>query len=162
MKEYFISLLAASVLITLFGMLAPEGGISKHLRLLLALFLVCAVISPLSSLIGKIDDWKNGDVTFPWDKEEFEQNYEQQRDEALAQASRDYFRQSLTQMLEREFSIAPGNVECHIEWSVTESGKELPQKITVLLSNGAIWKDPKKIQAFIVGLLSCECAVALK
>ena len=162
MKEYFISLLAAAVLITLFGMLAPEGGISKHLRLLLGLFLVCAVISPLSSLIGRIDDWKNGDVVFPWDKEEAEENYEQQRDEALAQASKDYFVQSLTQMLEREFSISSGYVECRMEWHLTESGEERPSKITVLLSGSAIWTDPQKIQRFVTDLLSCECVVALK
>ena len=44
MKTYLLSLLTASLIAAMVGILAPEGergGLAKHLRLLTSLFLVC-------------------------------------------------------------------------------------------------------------------------
>ena len=161
-KEYLLSLLAASVLIAMLGMLAPDGGIGKHLRFLLSLFLICVLASPLSSLPNWISDLQNADLRLPWEEQtDMEEDYSQQMEEALSASSKEYFNQSLTQMLTQRFDAENGTLRCVTEWDT--NGDELrPKRITVLLSQSAIWKDPQAIRSFVAELLECECVVALE
>lgn len=162
MKEYLLSLLVAAILISILGMLAPEGGLGKHLRLLLSLFLICVLISPLSSLPEKLQDFPNGILTFPWeDQEDAKEDYKQQLEESLSTSSKEYFDQALTQALALQFGIELGTVRCVTEWN-DENGNAHPQRVTVLLSQSAIWKDPHAIQTYVNELLGCECVVALE
>ena len=51
MEGYSLSILAASAVGALIGLLSPSGGVSKYLRLTVSLFLLCALLSPLPSLL---------------------------------------------------------------------------------------------------------------
>ncbi len=162
MKEYFIALLAAAILASILALLAPDGKLSLPLKALLSLFLVCALISPIRSLLQTFENLRDGSFVFPWEEEAPREDYEQQKQEALAQASKEYFTQSLTRMLESEFAIATGEVSCRVQWEETDGEELHPQQITVLLSGKAIWKDPHTIRTFVSELLECECTVALE
>ncbi len=165
MKEYFISVLGASLAATLVGILTPDGergGISKLLKFLTSLFLICVIVTPLTEVVRSLQDIADGTLDLPGIEEEVKPDYEQQRDEALASASKTYFVQALTQMLEQEFSIASGEIRCIVTWTQTENGDDRPKRITLVLSGGAIWKDPKRMEAFVTELLGCECVSAIE
>ena len=155
-------MLAASLVATLVSLLSPDGergGVAKHTRLLTSLFLVCVMIAPLKGAISALQNWQSGDLTLPWLENVEENDYQEDMQEALDTASRDYFTKMLTQTLEQKFLMDVGDVRCAVHWS---DGGSSPEKVTVILSGSAIWKDPKEIQSCVRSLLSCECAVAIE
>ena len=155
-------MLAASLVATLVSLLSPDGergGVAKHTRLLTSLFLVCVMIAPLRGAISALQNWQNGEITLQWQEDVEENDYQEDMQEALDTASRDYFTKMLTQTLEQKFLMDVGDVRCAVQWS---DGGSSPEKVTVILSGSAIWKDPKEIQSFVTSLLSCECAVAIE
>lgn len=164
MEAYLISLLSAASVAALIGLLTPDGtggGIARHMRLLISLVLICLLLSPLQGAIDALVGFANGDYTLP-DIDSTEKNdYQTQMEEALKASSKVYFIQMLTETLEREFSIASGSVRCAVIWN--DSAAELsPTRVTVILSGGAIWKDPAPIEEFITSLLGCECVTAIE
>ena len=164
MTAYLLSLLSAACIAALIGILAPEGeggGIARHLRLLIALILICLMISPLGDVLGMLTDFANGDYTLPNSDTVSREDYQKQMEEALSTSSKVYFVQLLTQALEREFSIETGNVRCAVHWN--DSAEETtPERVTVVLSNAAIWKDPEPIENYVTTLLGCKCITAIE
>ena len=163
MTSYLISLVSASLAVSLISILAPEGsggGIGKHIRLLSALFLICVLIAPVGQLIGGIRDLANGNFTLPEIALPNEEDGNLQLQSSLDDASKQYFLDSLTILLLQEFSIEEGDLSCKAVWSEQE-GQTLPKRITIILSGSAIWKDPNKIQSFVTELLGCECITAI-
>ena len=163
MTSYIISLVSASLAVTLISILSPEGsggGIAKHIRLLSALFLICVLIAPVGRLIGGIRDLANGDFMLPEIELPNKEDSNLQMQGALDDASKKYFLDSLTLMLLQEFSIQEGDLTCKAIWTERD-GQTVPKKITVILSGSAIWKDANKIQAFVSDLLGCECITAI-
>lgn len=165
MGAYLISLLCAACVAALIGILSPDGeggGIARHMRLLIALVLLCVLIAPMRDALDALIRFTNGDYTLPEaDGGGTEEGYQQQMQAALTEASKTYVAQLLTQMLEREFSITPGAVRCAVRWS--DSSQTLsPERITVILSQDAIWKDPAPIEDFVTALLGCECVTAVE
>ena len=51
-------------------------------------------------------------------------------------------------------------VRCAVEWKTGEPAT--PERITVILSGGAIWKDPEKLEAFVRDLIGCDCVTAIE
>ncbi len=161
MGTYIISLLSAALAIAIIGNLTPEGGISKHIRLLSSLFLICVLIAPASKMIEALRAIANGSFELDRFEESSESDIRDQMQAGLDESSKKYFLDSLTQMLEVEFSIEQGDIRCKATWA--ERDKEIvPERITVLLSGSAIWKDPIKIETFVTELLGCECITAIE
>lgn len=165
MKAYLISLFCAAIVASLVGILSPSGesgGIGRHLGLVIALFMLCTLISPLTSVIRELYDLAGGTVTLPDYGENAGEQYEEQLGNALQNASTEYFAEMLTQTLEREFSIPTGEVRSAVRWSQGEDGSLSPDRVTVVLSGSAIWKDPSAIEHFVTKLLGCECVTAIE
>ena len=158
MKEYVFALLCASLLITLIGILAPAAS-AAHMRLICGLCFLCMLAAPLPSLIRSLSslstDWKNGM------EQDLNDQYRDQTQQALEGASKTYFAQTLTTLLEERFSIPTGEVRCTVLWS-GEDDTPKPQRITVILSGSAIWKDPAEIEETVTSLLGCECVTAIE
>ena len=157
MKEYLLSVLAASLAISLVGILAPNGTQSS-LKLLSALFFLCVIAAPLPKWLSALPD-RIEEITSP-DQNTTEQDYQQQAADALNAASKAYLAQMLTQFLEEKFSIPTGEVRCAIQWAAEEEAR--PEKITVILSGSAIWKNPNDIETAVTQLLGCECVTAIE
>ena len=158
MKTYLLSLLGASLAVALVSILAPDK-FSKHIKLIASLFLICVLIAPLPRAIGSIQsliDGINGDTG-----NDSSSDYTDRMDDAINSASKTYFAQTLTQMLEQQFSIPAGEIRCAVQWAEDEETLR-PQKITVILSGSAIWKNPANIENFVSGLLGCECVTAIE
>lgn len=159
MKEYFLSLFLAAILIALVGILSPgkpSGGIGKHLRLLSSLFLLCVLLSPITAAMDGIRDWLNSDGVLPDLGDTEENGYGELASDVLDEASREYFSQMLAHTLSEEFSISPGDLRCQVEWDNAR-----PSRVTVLLSGAAIWRDPVPLQNAVQTLLGCPCDVAI-
>ncbi len=90
-----------------------------------------------------------------------EDHYSEELQNALDNASRQYFEGMLTQTLCEQFEIAEDDIRTHVEWS--GDGDNLrPKKVTVILSGKAIWKNPAKIEEYVSSLLDCDCVSAIE
>lgn len=164
LQSYLVTLLAASFITALIRILSQnkEGSdISKYIKLLTSLFLVCVLIVPLQSVVEKLQSFRNNTAEIPGIELPEENAYRNQLEAALDQASTTYFTQMLTQMLETQFSVETGELRCTVQWK-QENGTLSPVRVTVILSGKAIWKDPKQIEAFVSDLLGCECVSAIE
>ena len=164
MKDYLITLIAAAMAVTLFEMLVTggaRGALARHTRLITGLLLLCVLVAPLRDGIHALQELANGTLILPDLEQSDAEDYREQMEAALGEASTDYFTQSLTRMLEEQFAIQTGEVRCHVEWQDTED-LLAPRRVTVLLSGRAIWKDTGAIEAFVQSLLGCECISAIE
>ena len=161
-KAYLLSIFATALLITVVDILAPAsaGGLSKHLKLVLSLVFVCVLISPTVTLAERLLAFANGN----WELEiegDLKDHYSQELQNALDDASKDYFEGMLTQTLCNEFNIVEDELRVRVEWS--GEGENLrPEKVTVILSGKAIWKDAGKMEAYVTSLLECDCVSAIE
>ena len=162
-KAYTISIFATALLITVVDILAPTGnggGLARHLRLVTSLVLVCILISPTVALVEKLGELANGEWELG-DNSQTQEGYNEQMQHALDNASKEYFEEMLTQTLCEQFDITEGDIRTHVEW-VGDTTDLRPQKVTVILSGKAIWKNPAKIEEYVSSLLECECASAIE
>lgn len=159
MQTYLLSLLGGALAAALVGILAPEGA-SRHIRLVSSLFLICVLVAPLPKAIGSVSSWFEELEEAADAGESGGGDYAAQLEAAMESASRSYFAQSLTQMLEQRFSIPAGEIRCTVRW---QQGEELrPERVTLVLSGSAIWKNPAEMEKFVTGLLGCECVTAIE
>lgn len=164
MKEYIISLITAALIAALIGVLTPNGeggGLSRHMRLLTALFLLCVIIAPLGGILSSLEDMLDGKAPFPEIGEGAVEDYREQFAQALSSASKPYFASLLVDAIKQEFSIPDGEVRCAIRWNDTED-TPTPERISIILSGSAIWKDPASIEAFVRERIGCECVTAIE
>ena len=164
MKEYLLTLVAAALTATLFGILSPDGergGIAKHMRLLTSLFLVCVLIAPLGGALTGLRALINGELSLPSVDQDSGDGYRDLQDAVLDDASVNYFTDLLNETVARQFSIASDEVRCSVEWTRVD-GRLDPVRVTVILSGRAIWQDPHAIEAFVEALLGCECVTAIE
>ena len=162
-KTYMLSIFATALLITVVDILAPSGaggGLSKHLKLVLSFVFVCVLISPTVSLAEHLFEFANGNWEFGIE-EDIENHYAEELQNALDDASRDYFEGMLTQTLCKEFEIAEGDLRTHVAWN-NDGENPRPQKVTVILSGKAIWKNSAKIEEYVSSLLDCDCVSAIE
>ena len=162
-KTYMLSIFATALLITVVDILAPSGagsGLSKHLKLVLSLVFVCVLISPTVSLAEHLFEFAKGNWEFGIE-EDVENHYAEELQNALDDASRDYFEGMLAQTLCEEFEIAEGDLRTHVAWNNDDENPR-PQKVTVILSGKAIWENPAKIEEYVTSLLGCDCVSAIE
>lgn len=159
MQTYLLSLLGGALAAALVGILAPEGA-SRHIRLVSSLFLICVLVAPLPKAIGSVSSWFEELEEAADAGESGGGDYAAQLEAAMESASRSYFAQSLTQMLEQRFSIPAGEIRCTVRWQQDEELR--PERVTLVLSGSAIWKNPAEMEEFVTGLLGCECVTAIE
>ena len=162
-KTYLLSIFATALLITVVDILAPSSagsGLSKHLKLVLSFVFVCVLISPTVTLAERLLAFSNGD----WELEiegDLKDHYSQELQNALDDASKDYFEDMLTLTISQEFDILEDNLRVIVEWDgVGESLR--PHKVTLILSGSAIWKNPAKMEEYVSSLLNCDCVSAIE
>lgn len=164
MKNYLLTLIAASLVAVLVGILSPDGergGIAKHMKLLTSLFLVCVLINPLQSGIVGLQKLMRGELSLPALDGTEQEDYLDEMEGALNGASVNYFCDMLTETIEGQFAIEKGSVRCLVQWEQTD-GTLTPTRVTVVLSGKAVWKDPHAIEAFVTELLGCDCTTAIE
>ncbi len=162
MKAYLLTVIAASLIASLIGILSPSGergGLSKHTGLVTALFLICILISPLKGALEQLRAWSSGDL--PLLDSNQKEDYEEMIDQSNDLASKRYFTQMLTETLQTQFGLEADTVRCAVQWQEHE-GKATPTHVTVILSGSGIWKEPHAIEDYVTALLECECSVVIE
>lgn len=158
MKAYLLSLIGTALVITVAESFSPAAT-AKQVRFLASLLFLWVLISPLPKAITSLSRiMESGLPQFSLQPSEEEA---QQLQNALDAATGTYFAQTLTELLEREFSISEGEVRCRVSWR-EEDGKQLPDRVTVILSGSAIWIDPAPIEKRVEALLGCQCVTAIE
>ena len=160
MKAYILTIFATALIMTVVDILAPNGATARHLKLLGTLVFVCVLISPTVSLAQKLQDFANGEWETKFEGE-IEDHYSSQLQNALDDASFAYFEEMLKQTICKEFAITEDDLRVRVEWAGANADAH-PQKVTVILSGKAIWKDPAKIEGYVTSLLGCDCASAIE
>ena len=164
MKEYIISLMTASFVVAMIGILAPQGeggGIAGHLRLLSALFLVTVIIAPVGELLPVLGELREELQTEHTPQDSVGDGYRDQLNGSVTSAAKPYFASLLIDTLEKEFSIPKGEVRCAIRWC-EENDSVYPEQITVILSGSSIWRDPAPIEDFVRDRIGCACVSAIE
>ena len=162
-KAYIISIFATALLITVVDILTPAGsgsGLSRHLKLVTSLVFVCILISPTVSFVERIREFANGNWEFDIEGK-VEDHYSSELQDALDNASKEYFGEMLKGTLCEEFEIVEDDLRVRVDW--IGDGENLhPKKVTVILSGKAIWKNPAKIEEYVSSLLNCDCVSAIE
>lgn len=154
MTAYLLTLFGSALAVALVDLLVPERG-RKTVRLISALFLLCVLSAPLPRAFRAIRDY-----TIPGAAQDAREEYTQKMKQAMESASRTYFARTLTELIGEQFALTEGSVRCEIEWEA--DNETVPKKITVILSGSAIWRDPEKIESFVIDLIGCECVTAIE
>ena len=145
--------------VALVGILAPSSS-QKYIRFIASLFLICVLVAPLPRVLSAITE-PDGLPDLIGGNPSDSSDYQDRMEEALEQASGAYFAEMLTQLIEERFSIPEGSVRCTVKW--TDGGDRLtPERVTVILSGNAIWKNPSEIETFVSSLIGCECVSAIE
>ncbi len=164
MKTYLITLILAALIGTLIGILSPQGergGIEKHMKLLISLFLICVLITPVHGMIDGLRSLSDGEIELPFGGEIGKDDYQDQFNSALDSASTVYFAEMLSQALQKEFTIPANEIQCNVTWE-NKDGELKPIRVTAILSGSSIWKDPQPIEDFVSALLGCPCETAIE
>ncbi len=158
MREYLLCLVGAAIAVGAVTALMPEGeggGLRRHVGFVGALCVLAILISPLGELLNLL-----GGLSFEgWgDVNETEAKYEQIYAEYLQSASAENVSDSVVTVLCDRFDISPE--QCRVRVKVTSrDGRAMAKQVTVILSGGALFRDPYEIEGFISDLLGCECTV---
>ena len=165
MSSYLYALFLLCLALSLGELLRPgkEGEpLGKAWKAFCSLLLLCTLASPLRARLPTLRQWTNGEGGSLFPESPSVESPALSPEEALTEASKAYFLQLLTQNLEQEFSISPGQIRCTVEWTADTNGAPHPGRVTLLLSGNAIWKDPHAMEAYVSSLLNCECQSAIE
>lgn len=165
MSSYLYAMFLLCLALSLGELLRPgkEGEpLGKAWKVLCSLLLLSTLVFPLRSLLPTLRQWADGEGGSLLPESPSVESPVLSPEEALNEASKAYFLQLLTQNLEQEFSISPGQIRCTVEWTADANGAPHPARVILLLSGNAIWKDPHAMEAYVSSLLNCECQSAIE
>ena len=165
MRTYIYSVVSMAALGGIALIAAPEGirsGIKKHMKLICSLCLLCVMISPLSELFENIENIGGEIGSFEGDSG-LESMYESIYDGNMEMGYGDGIGEAVKKKLLEGFGV-PEN-ESRVEVSFADGdgdGFREPSKITVVLSGGSIFKNPRNIERYISDAFECECVCAIE
>lgn len=160
MGEYLMSVIGAALIGGVVTAALPDSGgggaLKKYVGLIASLCVLCIIIAPAMNALGAVSDFFDGGLD-GW-LEEHEQDYEDKYYGYLASYGRDNAEEGIRDLICEEFSIEPEN--CHVSAEVSENdGKLRLDRIRVILSGSAIFKNPYEIEGYLGDLFECECIV---
>lgn len=155
MGNFIFTVMGVAVVIGVTGMLTPDGETKKYVRLVGALCLLCALVSPILGAISSGGD--RFEMLFPsidTDRSEYEEIYK----EAIVQGAKENAEIELTAAILSRFDLPTGSLELTMTilpqgdiYSVTD--------VQVVLMSSAIYADPREISEYINAELGCPCSV---
>lgn len=161
MSGYLLSVIAASLVVGVVGAMVPTGegdGVKRTVCFIGALCVLSVLIAPVGNVLGWLGQVGEG-VSSLFDREQYEQRYEQQYRDYLLSFGSDSIAEALREHICEQFDMP--NEQCHVRVTTGEREGELcVEDVTVILSGTALFRDPYKIEAYIGELLGCRCTVA--
>lgn len=161
MKEYAFSLVCVSVMAALFTLLCPsDAATQKYFRFTVGLTVICALFLPL----GNAKEIINGDYIA-----KIEEFFGSQEDsgntsyfaESFEKYGSDYVNAQIVKDVVEKFDIDISNCRAVSSFSYRDGGVCF-EKITLIISGKAIWKDSHAIEDYIRDTYMCEGVVAIE
>ncbi len=158
--EYFMSVVASSVIAALVGMLYPDdkGGVKKTLELCISLFLLCVMIAPIGSLISRAKeniDMGGLDLALP----DIGVSADSAIFNSLASAGRDEIANCLHGSICERLEIAEDELRVDVDVSADSEGITI-NKVTLWLYGRAMWSDPRALRELVAEYTDAECMIA--
>ena len=153
--EYFMSVIAASVITALVGVLIGDdkAAFGRIAGTVSALFLLCVIISPLSDVIARAKDELGTDGIL-----ESEISAISQEDAicaVIAEASGEGIEDFLREYLVKKAGVEVEDIEVTAEVVMTEGEVRLARVILRLYSS-AKWSDPRLLRAAVAELTDAD------
>ena len=163
MKQYVITVMAASIVGAIITMLAPSGergGPASHVRLSVGLVLILVCISPLLNLVRELREIDVTDIVGEYgesDKEEYESIFH----ESYSAAEIENLKSGIKSILKEKFKIAED--ECHVSVisEQGEDGQRRLRRVFINLYGRAILKNTDEIEEYLSSLFGCEIVTAV-
>ena len=154
MKEYVITLMAASLLVGMIGVLIPKPH-KGYVRFLCGLCMICLLARPLAGTLGA---WE----LFTISDGEQEKQEDALYDEIYQNTIRDFnagkIADALKDMISKDFSLSQEDLSIAVELEEIEE-KIVIKKTTVSLSGNAVLQDPRELVSYLEGMLGCQCVI---
>ena len=161
MRETVIALFLSVLGLSIISMLAPGEG--KGIRLVVGLCVIVALLVPLKNLAADFSaDTLLSLSPYP-DREngEEESQYRAELASVLQEAGKAGLESEVASRLSAQFGMDRADFRVHVD-TVSVNGELRTEKIVVLLSGSAVFKDPHAISAYVEEWVGCQCAVALE
>jgi hypothetical protein len=166
MREYIMSIVGTALISSLVLMIAPEGKLSKYVRLTGAFCVLCATVSPLYSFLSGLSGFEKSslpDIIFGEDIEDFDAQrtyLEGVYEENLMNAGADTIADALKGLICREMKLSADDVRIYVKMT-EQDGEFIPAEVHILLSGKALFKDPRGIKDYVVSIFGekCRCEI---
>ena len=157
--EYFMSVIAAAVITALIAMFFGDdkAALSKGINTACSLFLLCVIVSPISSLIARAKDKSDiGDI----DPGAYETavSAEEALYASLSAVSAERIEEVLRTHIAGRTQIDERDIEVRAEASVAD-GEVVLKRVIICLYSGARWSDPRVICDAVGELTDAECLI---
>lgn len=158
MAEYLVTLIGISILISVIGMITPLKE-KKYTRLVCTLCLLCVILKPLPEILGsEIIPMLSSDLLFEEKGDGEEELYQEIYNNTVRDASAQRIAEGLHAMIAKDIGLPAESFEVKVE--IDDSGGYITvKKVSVLIKEGAVTKDPHKIVAYLETMLECKCEI---
>lgn len=166
MREYIIGLFALALCCAVVELLSPEGeggGIARHIKLMTGLCLLCVLVTPVVSFLragidlpsrleAALSDWLAI-------RDQADEDFNDRWQEEYEQLDVTFASQTITVMLQDEFSIAEGDICVEV---MPNADQTRISHVRVALSGRAIWQNTHEIEQYIEKTFGCECTIYME
>ena len=155
MKEYFISVIAVSLVGSIIVSLAPGGGVAKNMKLLCALCTAACIIFPLGTFWGNSISSADIESLFATETNE-EYNYGEIYNNSLNKYNVINSENALKNEINQEFELKNDAFDVKMIWD-EESDVFCISCVRVYIYPEGVSVDPRKIEKYISERVGCKC-----
>ena len=162
MGDYLMSVIGAALISGVITAALPDNGgggaVKKYVGFIASLCVLCITIAPATNALDTLSEFFDGGLD-GW-IEKSEADYKNDYYAYLKSYGKENAEEGIRELICSEFSI--DREECHISAEVSEENGELRlDRIRVMLSGSAVFKNPYRIEEYLSDLFGCECSVGV-
>ena len=153
MREYIFSIIGASLIAAVITLFLPEGReISKYVKLLVSLAVICVIANPFGNSSGKLEISEFFSSLIPEQSVGGEEKYYG----VLTDIGERELEKKLQTLICEKFSISADDIEITVE-AHEENGVLTLDRVAVGLYRAAVLKNPYEIEEYVSELVGCDC-----
>ncbi len=157
MKEYFLTVIAVTVIGGIVISLEGGRGSGRYIRLLCGVCTAGCIVLPVASLVA--DGWSVDDNFWElFNQEQFGDNYDEYYNCALDCAESINADNILKNNIIQALSLDNGDIDAHVVVE-NNSGEKYIKLVEVTIYAQGLDIDPRLVQKYVKELLGCQCVV---
>ena len=166
MTGYILTLLAASVAVSVIEMLVPKGDggrLTACVRVVTGLFLLVALLHPLQEGLRILRAVAEGDLTDALEvrvEEDSPEDYRATFYQSLAAVGEEEMEAWVIETLETTFGIPPTGCAVEAIWR-SEGEGVMPEELRIGLRGRYALEDPRPLESFYALRFGCPCYVTV-